>query len=96
MHHSLVRESFTAALGERKLPVQTLALPPTAHFLLRYYPNIEDLTYGRAAPTEAFAESLVVGGLNLVTKLSVMCRGRWSETWPSVDICSSKVYLVSH
>ena len=95
--NGLVLESLTTtALGKRKLPVRTLALPPTAHFLLRYCPNIEDLTCGPTAPTEAFVESLVVGGLNLVTKLSVSCRGGWSDTGPSVDICPSRVYPVSH
>jgi len=68
---------FSAAiLGGRKLQLQQvrkLILPPTARFLLRSCPNVEDLTCCDMAPTEAFLESIVAGGLNRITKLSISC-----------------------
>ena len=68
---------FSAAvLGERELQLQQvrkLVLPPTALFLLRSCPNVEDLTCCDMAPTKAFVESIVAGGLNRITKLSVSC-----------------------
>ena len=79
--------SFATALGGRALQVRTLVLPPTAHLLLRYCPHVEDLTCRDAAPNETFAESLVAGGLNCITKLSVWCP-EGSENW---DICLSTV-----
>ena len=85
--------SFPTALEQTRLQLQlqkvrTLALPPNAHWLLRYCPNVEGLTCCAAEPDEAFVESLVVGGLNRVAKFSLVCPG-YRNIWPS------RVYLVS-
>jgi len=93
--NSLVGELFVTTLGNRELPVRTLVLPPTAHPLLQYCPNVEDLTCSDTAPDRSFVESLVAGGLAHITKLSVTCPGG-SDNWPNEDICSSRVYFVSH
>jgi len=91
----IVREQFTTTLGERKLSVKALVLPPEEHLLLQYCPNVEDLTCSPTAPSEDFVESLVVGGVNRVTKLSVPCPVgvRYGEM--SEDICPSRAYFVS-
>ena len=81
---------FETTLGGRALLVRTLILPPTAHLLLRYCPHVEDLTCRNAAPNEAFVESLVAGGLNCITKLSVWCP-EGSENW---DICLSTIHFI--
>jgi len=75
------------ALREREphfQQVRTLVLPDKAHWLLRCCPNVEDLACYGATPDEAFVESLVVGELNCITKLSILSRsislgeGPWS------------------
>lgn len=70
--HELV-QAFATALEERKPPLQqvrTLVLPPTAHWLLRYCPNVEDLTCCAMRPNNSFVESLMAGGPNHITKFS--------------------------
>ena len=90
---------FVTALEDRKVRlqlqrVQALVLPAEAHRLLQYCPNIEDLTCCATAPNEAFAESLMAGGLSRITKLSVLSPGR-GVIWSSGKIWSSRVYFVS-
>jgi len=88
---------FTTALESRKLRLQqvrTLILPVEAHQLLRYCPNIEDLTCCASVPDEAFVESLSVGGSDHITKLSVFPSGK-RVTRSSGDVWSSRVYSVS-
>ena len=82
--------SFTTALVKEnpRLQVQTLVLPPTAHWLLRYCPNVEDLTCCTTGPDECFVESLLVSGLNHITKFSVLYPGYG-------DIWRRRVHLVS-
>jgi len=92
---SLNLRYFTATLGENKLPIRTIALPPWAHFILRYCPNVEDLTCSPATPDEVFVDSLVLGGSNHVTKLSVACPAGENDHWLSKDICSSRPYFIS-
>ena len=81
-------QCFAAALETAKprlqlRQVRTLVLPPVAHWLLRYCPNVEDLTCCCATtPDEAFVGSLVVGRLNLLTKFAVSCPGD-TDIWPS-------------
>lgn len=80
-------QSITVALERVKpqLQVRTLVLPPTAHWLLRYCPNVEDLTCCATAPDEAFVGSLVVGRLTLLTKLAVSYPGD-TDIWPSMSL----------
>ena len=85
-------QSFVTALEELQLQLQlqkvrTLVLPPKAHRLLEYCPNVEDLTCCAAEPDEAFAESLVEGGLNRVTKFSLVYPG-------DIDIWPSRVHFI--
>ena len=72
-----VADHFVDALKKRKPQFQqlrTLVLPDKAHWLLRCCPNVEDLTCYGVTPDEAFVESLVVGKLNHITKLSILSR----------------------
>ena len=94
MPSGIAPERFIITLGRRKLPVRTLTLPPGAHPLLRYCPNVEDLTCSDTAPDTAFVESLEAGGLDHITKLSVSCPGG-DDNSSNEDVCSSRVYLVS-
>lgn len=73
-----IAQSFATALGERKpklqlQQVQTLILPPSAHPLLRYCPNVEDLTCCTMKPDIGFVGSLAAGGPDRITKFSVLC-----------------------
>ena len=88
-------QSLATALEKRKQEIQqvrTLVLPPAAHWLLRYCPNVEDLTCCDAKPDERFVESLVVGGLNRITRFSVLYpegRDIWSSrstSFPSLSV----------
>jgi len=82
---------LTTALGEvrpRLQQVRTLILPPMAHWLLRYCPNVEDLTCVAGRPEERFVESLVVGRLHHITKFRVLYPG-------CGDMWQSMVHLVS-
>ena len=95
MPRGIAPERFIITLGRRKLPVRTLILPPTAHPLLRYCPNVEDLTCSDTAPDTAFVESLKAGGSNHITKLSVSCPGG-DDNSSNEDVCSSRVYFADH
>lgn len=83
-------QSFAIALERAKLQLQlrqvrTLVLPPSAHWLLRYCPNVEDLTCCATKPDEAFVGSLVAGRLHHLTKFAVLCPGD-TDIWPSRDL----------
>jgi len=83
------------ALEERKpqfQQIRTLVLPDNAHLLMRCCPNVEDLTCSGATPYEPFVESLVVGELNRITKLSILS-GRF--LW-SYDLWSSRAHFIYH
>ena len=95
MPGGLIHKHFMAALVKRKLPVRTLALPIEEHFLLRYCPNVEDLTCNDTVPDTAFVESLEAGGLDHITKLSIPSPGESGYPLPSVVNCSSRVHFVS-
>ena len=93
VHHPL-----TAALSKRRGKLQleqvrTLVLPPEAHLLLQYCPNVEDLTYNDTTPDEAFVQSLEAGGLNRITKLSVLYASG-SEDWRREGVRLSRVYFI--
>jgi len=78
-------QPFVTALKKTKpqpRQVRTLVLPLTAHLLLRYCPNVEDLTCCAMKPSEAFVESLVAGRLSRVTKFSILYPGD-KDIWPS-------------
>jgi len=92
-------QAFVTALENRKLrirlqQIRTLILPAEVHRLLRYCPNVEDLTCCATMPDEAFVESLAVGGLDHIRKLSVFPSGK-RGTRSSGDIWSSRVHFVS-
>jgi len=83
------------ALEERKpqfQQIRTLVLPDKVHWLLRCCPNVEDLACYGVTPDEAFVESLVVGELNRITKLSMLSRSisLGEDPW------SGRVYPISH
>ena len=80
-------QSFAIALERAKLQLQvrTLVLPPSAHWLLRYCPNVEDLRCCATKPDEAFVGSLVAGRLDRLTKFAVLCPGD-TDIWPSRDL----------
>ena len=85
MSEGRVVQSLATALEKRKRKihqVRTLVLPPAAHWLLRYCPNVKDLTCCAAKPDERFVESLVVGGLKHITKFSVLYPEE-KDIWPS-------------
>ena len=68
--------SFVTALTRREPKLQqvrTLIMPPTAHRLLHYCPNVQDLTCCDWKPDRDFVDSLAAGGPNRVTKFSVLC-----------------------
>jgi len=94
-----VARVFATALGERKTKLQlqqvrTLVLPPSAHPLLRYCPNVEDLTCCTMKPNRSFVESLAAGGLDRIAKFSVLCSvGR--DTRLMEDIWSGMDFFVS-
>jgi len=51
-----------AGLKSTTLPqIRTIILPSTAHYILRYCPNIEDLTCSPDGPGREFFESLAMG-----------------------------------
>jgi len=89
--------SFLDVLKKRKpqfQQVRALVLPDEVHWLLRCCPNVEDLTCHRGTPAEAFVESLVVGGLNRITRFSVLSPS-WSGISLSRDHWSSRIYFIS-
>ena len=99
MWEDQIAQSFTTALRERKpklqlQQVQTLILPPKAHQLLRYCPNVEDLTCCTMKPDIGFVESLAVGGPVRIAKFSVLCL-EGKDTRSMKDIWSGMVYFVS-
>jgi len=86
MSEGRTAQSLATALekkGRNLQQVRTLVLPPAAHWLLRYCPNVEDLTCCAAKPDERFVESLVVGGLQHITKFSVLYPEE-RDIWPSM------------
>ena len=62
--------------------IRTLVLPPEAHELLRYCPNVVDLTC-RNAPNEPFVDSLMASGLNHLTKFSAVYVRSIGDIWLS-------------
>jgi len=88
MTEGRIVQSLATAL-EKKKPnlqqVRTLVLPPAAHWLLRYCPNVENLTCCAEKPDERFVESLVIGGLEHITKFSVLYPEE-RDIWPSMSI----------
>ena len=85
MSEGRIVQSLATALEKRKRKlrqVRTLVLPPAAHWLLRYCPNVDDLTCCAAKPDERFVESLVVGGLKHMTRFSVFYPEE-KDIWPS-------------
>ena len=86
MSERRIVQFIATALEKKKKKVQqvrTLVLPPAAHWLLRYCPNVEDLTCCDAKPDERFVESLAVGGLKHVTRFSVLYPEE-RDIWPSM------------
>lgn len=84
-------EVLVTALGKEKPQLQrvrTLVLPPQAYGLLRYCPNVEDLTCCRS-PDEHFIETLVESRSNHLTKFSAVYVRELGDTW------SSAAYFVS-
>jgi len=92
--HALVTALENRKLRLRLQQIRTLILPAEVHRLLRYCPNVEDLTCCATMPDEAFVESLVVGGLDHITKLSVFPPGK-RGTRSNGDVWSSRVHFVS-
>jgi len=73
--------------------VRTLVLPDAVHRLLRCCPNVEDLTCC-TPPGMDFVKSLMAGGLNRITRFSVL-RPSGSLVYMSLDIWSSRIHSVS-
>lgn len=69
--------------------VRTLVLPTAAHQLLRYCPNVEDLTCCNA-PDGNFVETLVASGLNHLTKFSAMYVQSMGSSWWSAACFASR------
>lgn len=67
---------------------------PTAHRLLRFRSNVEDLTRCSVEPDRDFVESLAAGGLNNVRKFSILYRGG-TDTRSMRDVSSGRVFFVS-
>ena len=94
-HH--VVKYFVDALKTRNCQfqqVRELVLPDAVHWLLRCCPNVVDLTCCGEAPGLDFVESLEAGGLNHITKLSILRPGG-GVLWWDLDIWPSRISFVS-
>jgi len=90
MYERKLATSLVTALGKEKPQLQrvrTLVLSHNMDELLRYCPNVEDLTC-TSAPDKRFIETLVASGLNHLTKFSA-AHVRMGDIW------SSAAYFVS-